>query len=111
MNAARGVVQTTNKHGKGRDHEEERPPPQSVQAEQAVCGGLMIDPLAWEQVAEVVRPEDFYRPDHKLIFATIAKLARAGKAHDPVLVFAELGEDASQAGGFAYLSDIARNTP
>jgi len=47
-------------------------PPHSVEAEQAVLGGLLINPVAWDQVADVVRQEDFYRPDHQLVFGAIA---------------------------------------
>jgi len=50
-------------------------PPHSVEAEQAVLGGLLINPVAWDQVADVVRQEDFYRPDHQLVFGAIAGIA------------------------------------
>ena len=47
---------------------EARVPPHSVEAEQSVLGGLLLDSAAWDNVADVVRSEDFYRPDHSLIF-------------------------------------------
>ena len=53
-------------------------PPHSVEAEQAVLGGLLLDTSAWDNVADVIVPEDFYRPDHKLIFQAIAALATMG---------------------------------
>ena len=52
-----------------------RVPPHSTEAEQSLLGGLMLDQSAWDQVADVVSGDDFYRHDHLLIFATIAKLA------------------------------------
>jgi replicative DNA helicase len=50
-------------------------PPHSIEAEQAVLGGLMLDNNAWERVLDQVSDGDFYRHDHRLIFRAIAKLA------------------------------------
>ena len=89
-------------------------PPHSIEAEQAVLGGLLLDPAAWDNVADVVRQEDFYRPDHRLIFAAIAQVAGDGKPCDAVTVSGELLECSGKleaAGGLAYLSLIARDTP
>ena len=88
-------------------------PPHSVEAEQAVLGGLLIDPASWDQVADVVRQEDFYRPDHQLIFSAIAGIAGEGKPADVVTVagFLERNGLLEKAGGLAYLSSIARDTP
>ncbi len=88
-------------------------PPHSVEAEQALLGGLLLDSVAWDNVADVVTREDFYRPDHQLIFAAIADLAGEGKPCDVVTVSQEL-ERAGKleaAGGLAYLSSVARDTP
>jgi replicative DNA helicase len=88
-------------------------PPHSVEAEQAVLGGLLIDPSAWDQVADVVREEDFYRPDHQAIFAGIAAVAGEGKPCDAVTVagYLERSGALEKAGGLAYLGSIARDTP
>jgi replicative DNA helicase len=88
-------------------------PPHSVEAEQAVLGGLLIDPVAWDQVADVVRQEDFYRPDHQLIFGAIAAVAGEGKPCDAVTVagYLERNGQLEKAGGLAYLGSIARDTP
>ena len=51
-----------------------RLPPHSVEAEQSVLGGLMLDAAAWDQVADRVTAEDFYRNDHRLIFEAVAGL-------------------------------------
>ncbi|MGH8150103.1 MAG: replicative DNA helicase, partial [Steroidobacteraceae bacterium] len=90
-----------------------RTPPHSVEAEQAVLGGLMIEPIAWDQVADVVRAEDFYRPDHRLIFESIGTLASGGKPCDVVTVSEQLERlgRLEDAGGLAYLGTLARDTP
>ncbi|TLY86513.1 MAG: replicative DNA helicase [Gammaproteobacteria bacterium] len=88
-------------------------PPHSVEAEQAVLGGLMIDPVAWDNVADVITQADFYRPDHQLIFAAIGALAGEGKPCDVVTVSQQLERTGKlePAGGLAYLSSVARDTP
>src|SRR5689334_8333147 len=88
-------------------------PPHSVEAEQAVLGGLLLDPVAWDNVADIVHPEDFYRPDHRLIFEAIGKLAGDGKPCDAVTVsqYLDSTNNLDAAGGLAYLSTIARETP
>jgi replicative DNA helicase len=88
-------------------------PPHSVEAEQAVLGGLMLDDAAWDNVADAVIEQDFYRPDHQLIFAAITALAGEGKPCDVVTVSQHLERSGKleNAGGLAYLSAIARDTP
>jgi replicative DNA helicase len=88
-------------------------PPHSIEAEQAVLGGLLLDPAAWDNVADVVIPEDFYRPDHRLIFQAIGELAGNAKPCDVVTVVGELERrsELDQAGGLAYLGSLARDTP
>ncbi|HTC15596.1 MAG TPA: replicative DNA helicase [Steroidobacteraceae bacterium] len=88
-------------------------PPHSVEAEQAVLGGLLLDAAAWDNVADAITQEDFYRPDHRLIFTAIGDLAGAGKPCDVVTVSQHLQSLSllESAGGLAYLSSIARDTP
>jgi replicative DNA helicase len=88
-------------------------PPHSVEAEQAVLGGLLLDPVAWDQVADAVTQDDFYRPDHQLIFEAIGSLAGEGKPCDVVTVSQHLERigKLEAAGGLAYLSSVARDTP
>ena len=88
-------------------------PPHSVEAEQAVIGGLLLDVSAWDNVADIVKHEDFYRADHQLIFEAIAALASSSKPCDVVTVSQHLDRNAKleEAGGLAYLSTIARDTP
>jgi replicative DNA helicase len=88
-------------------------PPHSVEAEQAVLGGLLIDPVAWDQVGDMITADDFYRPDHRLIFGALAELVAAGKPGDVVTVSEQLAHNSNldNAGGLAYLGTLARDTP
>src|SRR5579863_8050264 len=88
-------------------------PPHSIEAEQAVLGGLLLDVSAWDQVADAITESDFYRPDHRLIFEAIGALAGAAKACDVVTVSEQLERTAKleAAVGLAYLSSLARDTP
>ncbi|MGH8302607.1 MAG: replicative DNA helicase [Steroidobacteraceae bacterium] len=88
-------------------------PPHSIEAEQAVLGGLLLDASAWDQVADVINEADFYRPDHRLIFEAIGALAGAGKPCDVVTVSEQLERTAKleAIGGLAYISSLARDTP
>ena len=88
-------------------------PPHSIEGEQAVLGGLLIDPVAWDQVADVTTAEDFYRNDHRLIFGALAELTAAGKPIDVVTVSEQLQRrgQLDEAGGLAYLGTLARDTP
>ncbi len=88
-------------------------PPHSVEAEQAVIGGLLLDASAWDNVADVLKHEDFYRADHQLIFEAIGALAANNKPCDVVTVSEQLERNSKleEAGGLAYLSSVARDTP
>ncbi|WP_127476229.1 replicative DNA helicase [Sulfurivermis fontis] len=88
-------------------------PPHSIEAEQAVLGGLMLDNSAWDKVADLVAEDDFYRRDHRLIFQAIRLLAEKGDPCD-VVTLAEWLDKKGQlddAGGIAYLGSLAGNTP
>jgi len=88
-------------------------PPHSVEAEQAVLGGLLIDGSAWDQVADIVIAADFYRPDHRLIFEALGALIAMGRPGDVVTVSEQLERHGKleDAGGLAYLGTLARDTP
>jgi replicative DNA helicase len=90
-----------------------RTPPHSIEAEQAVLGSLLIESSAWDHVADVVRADDFYRPDHRLVFDAIGTLAASGKPCDVVTVSEHLERNGrlEDAGGIAYLGTLARDTP
>ncbi|HEY7754163.1 MAG TPA: DnaB-like helicase N-terminal domain-containing protein, partial [Steroidobacteraceae bacterium] len=93
--------------------DEVRTPPHSVEAEQAVLGGLMLDSNAWDAVADIVLASDFYRRDHRLIFEAIAEVAEHRGSCDAVTVSEHLERKGrlDEIGGLAYLGTIARDTP
>lgn len=88
-------------------------PPHSIEAEQSVLGGLMLDNRAWDQIADRVREEDFYRYDHRLIYRVMSKLAEQNKPLDVLTVSEALRElhELDNAGGEVYLFELANNTP
>ena len=88
-------------------------PPYSIEAEQSVLGGLMIDNSAWDQVADMITDIDFYRKEHRLIFQAIAAQAEESKPSDAVTLseWLESHNELSNVGGLSYLGTIARNTP
>jgi replicative DNA helicase len=90
-----------------------RTPPHSVEAEQAVLGGLMLDNAAWEQVADRIAEEDYYRTDHRLIFRAMAELSNQDKPFDAVTLseWLQARGQLEQAGGLAYLATLVRDTP
>lgn len=88
-------------------------PPHSVEAEQSVLGGLMLNNAAWEQVADLIVEQDFYRRDHQLIFRAVAHLMEQSQPVD-VITLAEWHDkrgELDQVGEIAYLNQLARNTP
>ncbi len=88
-------------------------PPHSVEAEQSMLGGLMLENSAWEQVGDVTVEDDFYRKDHRLIFRAIATLADIGTPFDVVTLseWLEKNGELTTAGGLSYLATLANNTP
>ena len=90
-----------------------RVPPHSVEAEQAVIGSLMLDNATWEQVADRIREDDFYRQDHRLIFRAISELTDSNSPFDAVTLSEWLlsRNQLESAGGLAYLATLARDTP
>jgi len=88
-------------------------PPHSIEAEQAVLGGLMIDNEAWPNVVERLNSDDFYRRDHASIFKALEMLANDSKPFDVVTLGDWLGErgQLQDVGGMAYLGELADNTP
>ena len=88
-------------------------PPHSIEAEQSVLGGLMLDNRAWDIIADRVREVDFYRQDHRLIYRVMAKLSEQNKPLDVLTVSESLRElrELDNAGGEVYLFELANNTP
>ena len=90
-----------------------RVPPHSVEAEQSVLGGLLLDNAAWDRIADVVNENDFYRYDHRLVYQHISRLIGLSRPADVVTVFESLqtAGKADDVGGLAYLNSLAHNTP
>ena len=88
-------------------------PPHSIEAEQSLLGGLMLDHSSWDKIADVVAEQDFYRKDHRLIFAAITSLAEDANPCDVVTVSECLDNrgELDQAGGLEYLATLANETP
>ena len=86
-------------------------PPHSVDAEQAVLGGLMLDNTEWDNVADVLLAEDFYRAEHQLIFQVMSDILEANDPIDVVTIVESLNSmnELDNAGGLDYLSDLAGN--
>jgi replicative DNA helicase len=90
-----------------------RVPPHSVEAEQSVLGGLLLDNLAWDRAAELLGDSDFYRYEHRLIFAAIAALVQHSRPADVITVFEQLQSQgkADDVGGLPYLNALAQSVP
>jgi replicative DNA helicase len=90
-----------------------RLPPHSVEVEQSLLGGLMLEPRAWDQIADAVNVEDFYRPDHRLVFGAIETLVERDQPPDAVTVSEHLERqgELDAAGGVAYLARLVEDTP
>lgn len=88
-------------------------PPHSIESEQSVLGGLMLDNNAWEKVADIITDSDFYRQDHRLIYYHICKLIEQNKPADVVTIAEslEISAELQTVGGLAYIGAIVQNTP
>jgi len=90
-----------------------RLPPHSVEAEQSLLGGLMLDQRAWDQIADVIVADDLYRADHRLIFSAVAELVERNQPPDAVTVSEHLQRlgQLEAAGGLPYLARLVEDTP
>ncbi|MFK8067083.1 MAG: replicative DNA helicase [Gammaproteobacteria bacterium] len=88
-------------------------PPHSIDAEQSLLGGLMLDENVWSEVSDKVLEADFYRSEHRLIFQAVQALAAKDTPADVVTVSEWLDNSNSleKAGGLAYIASLAENTP
>ncbi len=88
-------------------------PPHSIEAEQSVLGGLIIANDAWDNVADLITPADFYRADHRQIFEQMIRLVDAETPVDVITLAESLNNtgELEQVGGLPYLTDLASNTP
>ena len=90
-----------------------RVPPHSTEAEQAVLGGLMLDNSSWDQLADRLVEDDFYRHDHRLIFRAIENLSERSRPADVVTIGEWLEGQGllDEAGGLAYIGALAKDAP
>ncbi|PIF77989.1 primary replicative DNA helicase [Variovorax sp. 54] len=90
-----------------------RIPPHSIEAESSVLGGLLLDNGAWDRMGDLLVDGDFYRHEHKLIYAAIGGLINASKPADVITVFEQLQNlgKADDIGGLVYLNSLAQYVP
>ena len=88
-------------------------PPHSVEAEQSVLGGLLLDNTAWERIADFLNESDFYRADHRQIYHHITRLIEVNRPADAITVSESLEstKELEGVGGLAYIGALAQNTP
>jgi replicative DNA helicase len=98
-----------------RDHQiaQLRIPPHSIEAESSVLGGLLLDNGAWDRVGDLLTDSDFYRYEHRLIYAAIGGLINATKPADVITIYEQLQGlgKAEEVGGLAYLNSLAQYVP
>ena len=90
-----------------------RIPPHSIEAEQSVLGGLLLDNTAWDRAADLLTDSDFYRFEHRAIYAAIGQLINATRPADVITVFEQLQNigKAEECGGLVYLNSLAQSVP
>jgi len=90
-----------------------RMPPHSIEAESSVLGALLLDNNSWDRVGDLLTDSDFYRREHRLIFAAIGALINATKEADVITVYQQLQgtKNGDEAGGLAYLNALAQYVP
>src|SRR5438552_6192916 len=90
-----------------------RLPPHSVEAEQAVLGGLLLSNPAWDRIGDIIAESDFYRHDHRLLWRAITRLVEDNKPADVLTVSEALKStgELQDVGGIAYLHQLASATP
>ena len=90
-----------------------RIPPHSIEAEQSVLGGLMLDNTAYDKISDLISESDFYRDEHRRIFRAIQRMLERAKPVDVVTVAETIDAagETEHTGGLAYLGELAQNTP
>jgi replicative DNA helicase len=100
-------------YGQDRQVAQLRIPPHSIEAESSVLGGLLLDNAAWDRVNDLLADGDFYRYEHRLVFAAVGSLINASKPADVITVFEQLQGlgKAEEIGGLGYLNSLAQYVP
>ncbi|WP_119352590.1 replicative DNA helicase [Azohydromonas sediminis] len=113
LNAAHAPRETARDHARDDEVARLRVPPHSIEAEQSVLGGLLLDNGAWDRAADLLRDTDFYRWEHRVIYAAIGALINASKPADVITVYEQLQMQgkADECGGLAYLNALAQSVP
>ena len=90
-----------------------RVPPPSIEGESSVLGGRLLDNNAWDRVGDILQDDDFYRYEHRLIYAAIGVLVNGSKPADVITVFEHMQSQgrAEEIGGLAYLNSLAQYVP
>ena len=90
-----------------------RVPPHSIEAEQSVLGGLLLDNSAWDRAGDLLTASDFYRYEHRAIYKAIGDLVAQTKPADVITVYEQLQSHgkAEECGGIAYLNALAQSVP
>lgn len=93
--------------------EQIKTPPHSVQAEQALLGGLMLSNESWDSVSDKVGFQDFYMRQHQLLFSAMSRLSEADQPFDVITVAEELEktDELDEVGGLPFVRSLADNTP
>ncbi|MEU5158506.1 replicative DNA helicase [Streptomyces sp. NPDC020875] len=91
----------------------ERVPPQDLDAEQSVLGGMLLSKDAIADVVEIIKGHDFYRPAHETVYTAILDLYAKGEPADPITVAAELVKrgEITRVGGASYLHTLVQSVP
>jgi len=107
------VISPLDEYGQDRQIAQLRVPPHSIEGESSVLGGLLLDNTAWDRVGDLLADSDFYRYEHRLIYAAIGVLVNGNKPADVITVFEHLQSQgkAEEVGGLAYLNSLAQYVP
>ena len=100
-------------YGQDRQVAQLRIPPHSIESESSVLGGLLLDNGAWDRVSDLLQENDFYRFEHRMVFAAIGALINLSRPADVITVFEQLSGQgrAEEVGGLAYLNALAQYVP
>jgi replicative DNA helicase len=107
------VLSAVDDYGTDRQIAQLRIPPHSIEGESSVLGGLLLDNEAWDRVGDILQDGDFYRYEHKQIYAAIGALVNASKPADVITVYEHLQSQgkAEEIGGLTYLNSLAQYVP
>ena len=107
------VLSPFDEQGQDRQIAQLRVPPHSIEGESSVLGGLLLDNAAWDRVGDILMDTDFYRYEHRLIYAAIGVLVNGSKPADVITVFEHMQSQgrAEEIGGLAYLNSLAQYVP